>query len=326
MTRNGALYYETGGSRDNVFVAEVNRDLMTDRHHRGEVEEFVNFNSSASWSPDGKSLAYISRRNRKSALVIQSWETRKSREVPAGISPYNDTPVIWFPDGLSVLVTGTEPAKDGKRPNGFYRVNLAHGETQLVHPQACAYYDLSRTGEVLYYVQNNPVTHKWAGQLTRFDIQTGVDTALKRTEAEQLVTSVAVSPDGKQLAYILRNDNTRESSLEVMPSGGGDSRELFRGPWEGPSTAAGIAWSSDQRYLLFVRGVSAPGGSEVSVYRIPAAGGNPVNTGISFQGSFLATMKFPSISPDGLRIAYQTHEDGREVRALENFLPKAAAR
>jgi serine/threonine protein kinase/dipeptidyl aminopeptidase/acylaminoacyl peptidase len=320
VTRKGALYYFAGGSRDNVFVAEVNRELTTAQRPGVEAEEFVNSNSSPSWSPDGESLAYISLRRGKATLVLQSWKTQKGREVPSRIDPYINTPVIWFPDSHSVLVAATESPKDGQRKTGFYRVDLTHGDAQLVLARATAYYDLSRTGNVLYYVTNDPVTHHWAGQLNRFNIQTGRRTELRRSEAWQMIHSVAASPDGTQLAYVLQDDKTKESSLELMPAGGGDSREVFRAPWS-RGADCGVAWSPDQRYLLFVRG----DGPDVSVYRVPVAGGDPVNTGITLHGDKTSTLRLPSIHPDGLRIAYQTHENFLEVRVMENYLPRAAA-
>ena len=41
VTRKGALYYFAGGSRDNVFVAEVNRELTTAQRPGVEAEEFA---------------------------------------------------------------------------------------------------------------------------------------------------------------------------------------------------------------------------------------------------------------------------------------------
>ena len=63
------------------------------------------------------------------------------------------------------------------------------------------------------------------------------------------------------------------------------------------------------------------------VARINLAGGQPENTGISFKnGRNLRTMPFPSVHPDGRKIAHGIRDmTAAEAWVLENFLPKAVA-
>jgi Tol biopolymer transport system component len=287
------------------------------------AEQFVNSNFSAAWSPDGQALAYVSRRgiDGPAALVVRSWKTRESRVVPVELALYADTRFVWFPDGRSVLVASSSPY-------GLYRVDVASGAVQLVHPPAVAFFDFLRHGRTVLYGMTDPVTKQGGGQIDRFDIDTGRLTTIKRTKVKGLrVTSLAVSPDGKQLAYILENNKMQENSLEVMPASGAESREIFRGPAGGFAQLSGIAWSADQRYLLFVRGVNTQNAVDVSIWRAPVSGGQIANTGITvYNAPDDSVLAFPSVHPDGRHIAFTKRERFTEVRTLQNFLPKAAVR
>jgi hypothetical protein len=104
-----------------------------------------------------------------------------------------------------------------------------------------------------------------------------------------------------------------------MPAEGGESREVFRGtPWLDGSRYNTLAWTPDQRYLLFVRANVGDNGPSV-LWRVPIAGGPPEQMGISM----LARIKSPQIVPDLGRIFFSVNPNSpSEVWALQNFLPK----
>src|SRR5439155_20932466 len=113
----------------------------------------------------------------------------------------------------------------------------------------------------------------------------------------RFVTSVAVSPDGLQLAYTVSDQPPRSASIEVMPAAGGESREVFHiDAWlDDYSRFAGLAWSPDQRYLLFVKPEKAERNPRKTLlWRVPVAGGAAENVGISMD-----ILRFPRIHPDG---------------------------
>lgn len=105
-----------------------------------------------------------------------------------------------------------------------------------------------------------------------------------------------------------------------MPAGGGETRQVFRAtPWSGSSRFNTLAWSPDQRHLLFVRRGAGEDVPNV-LWRVPAAGGEPEQIGISMTGQLM----YPDVHPDGGRMAFGLFEFGAsEVWALENFLAKA---
>ncbi len=90
------------------------------------------------------------------------------------------------------------------------------------------------------------------------------------------VTSVAMSPDGEQVAFTLQkprgeNDAYGPSYVElwVIPAGGGNARPIVRGP----NRVSQPIWSPDGATLSFAARLGRR--SATQVYGIPARGGNP---------------------------------------------------
>ncbi|MGH9253546.1 MAG: LpqB family beta-propeller domain-containing protein [Vicinamibacterales bacterium] len=124
------------------------------------------------------------------------------------------------------------------------------------------------------------------------------------------IVALAVSPDGLQLAMVLLG-----GIVEVMPAAGGQSREVFRPANELGSTGSlrqALAWTRDQRFLLWVRG-------DKSLWKVPAAGGQPEKVGIPMEN-----IKNLAVHPDGRQLVFDaaTGEPTEEIWALENFLPR----
>jgi Tol biopolymer transport system component len=152
----------------------------------------------------------------------------------------------------------------------------------------------------------------------RFDLDSRRETRLtplgNTLDLTSIRFSLAVSPDGAQIAYV------GDTSVVVAPAAGGAPREVVRfssdsAPFE-RIEGLGLAWSPDQRYLFFVKpGVRA-------VRRVPVAGGEAVNIGVSMN-----RIRGLHIHPDGRRITFDSVVDApSEVWALENFSPGRAGR
>src|SRR5262249_13084591 len=148
--------------------------------------------------------------------------------------------------------------------------------------------------------------------------ETGEDKEIYRptppTEGPKFTESLAVSPDGQRLAFVLKQ------SLLLVPTTGGDARELLR--LRDPETFAGqpcdVAWTPDGRYLLFVK----RNDRQSELWRIPADGGDPQKL-----GQLMGRVSGLRVHPDGQRIAFSLwHWNKAEVWVMENFLPTAQPR
>ena len=121
---------------------------------------------------------------------------------------------------------------------------------------------------------------------------------------------------------VLRTDGQADASiLEVIPQTGGPSRELFRTGGLGRSRYSGLAWTKDKRYVLVTRSKADPGpvDTESALWKVPVAGGAPVETGISLPGM----IRLPSLDPNGrVMFAGEGGGDPPTIWVVENFLPR----
>ncbi len=321
ITRGGTLYYLVSGVfRTNVYTAELDAAMKATKAPVLATERFINSNSAPTWSPDGQYLAYLSSRGRgaggaagSTVLVIRTVTTGEERDLPlpqAAVGNLAPSP-RWFPNGRSLLVVGVV----GKGA-GYYRVDLASGHVELLHaPKGISengglgIFSISPDGKSVFYIASIDDHPPWVEKkLVRFDIDSRHETVLKSGGA---FMSLALSPDGTQLASARPG---REGGLiEVMPAAGGETRQVFLAT--GGVGLNTLAWSPDQRYLVFVR----PGENASNVlWRVPVAGGEPEPMGISMTGQ----LKSPHVHPDGRRMTFGSFEIGAsEVWTLENFLP-----
>ncbi|MGH9253548.1 MAG: hypothetical protein ACRD3C_03150 [Vicinamibacterales bacterium] len=324
-TRSGTFYYHTrtGGLR-NLFVTDLDSTQTTKTPVAG-TERLVNVNVGPAWSRDGEHLAYYSFRDwflrdtpgattaAIRLLVIRSRKTGEERTVPLpprvafslGRCCFLGGPK-WFPDNRSVLIESGDAQGAGF---GFYRLAIDTGNTELLAhvPGSAFFYDLSPDGRTIYYTLR--LDDRVA--LMRFDIETRRESELKSVpSAVSDIVALAVSPDGLQLAMVLLG-----GIVEVMPAAGGPSREVLRPVglelWTGGLRHA-LAWTRDQRFLLWVRGDKA-------LWKVPAAGGQPEKVGIPMEN-----LKNLAVHPDGRQFVFDaaTEEPGHEIWALENFLPR----
>jgi Tol biopolymer transport system component len=109
ITRSGALYLGVSAINQDVGLASI--DLTTGKQLAPPVKPAQRFTGSSSqptWSPDGKSLAYVSDRGEKSVVVIRSMETGETRElnVPPGLPYFSG--LTWAPDGSSFAARGQD--------------------------------------------------------------------------------------------------------------------------------------------------------------------------------------------------------------------------
>jgi len=109
-------------------------------------------------------------------------------------------------------------------------------------------------------------------------------------------------------------------SFVVKPLAGGEPRVVFRPKRWGNNAAAynTLAWTPDQRYLLFVKYE----GDDNDIWRVPVDGGEAEKIGITMN----ARIRAPQIHPDGRSLFFSAVEaESGEIWALENFLPEQTA-
>jgi TolB protein len=149
---------------------------------------------SATWSPDGKRIAYVSFENKKPVIYIHSLLTG-NRTVLANYKGSNSAPA-WAPDGNRLAVV---LSRDGGsqiftiRPDGSDLQRMTTSSAIDTEPF------FSPDGQFIYFTSDR------GGGPQVYRMPAGGGEAQRVTFDGSYNVSPRVSPDGKSLAYITRN-------------------------------------------------------------------------------------------------------------------------
>jgi Tol biopolymer transport system component len=120
-----------------------------------------------------------------------------------------------------------------------------------------------------------------------------------------------ISPDGKLIAYIYLDEQTRNRRIEVIPAEGGKAVKEF----ELPHTAgSNVRWSRDGLAIQFV--VRARGAS--NIWSQPLSGGPPKQI-TDFKSDYMTDWMSPfDWSPDGKFLAVSRYSVSSDVLLMSN--------
>jgi len=247
------------------------------------------------WSPDGRSLAYISRSGRigpgNNILTIRSAATGEERFLSPRLRGVNMS--SWASDGRSVIALGFTEAG-----NRLFRIDTETSEiTKLADKGSFPY--LCPDGKTLVFQRG--------GGIRKRNLDTGEESEVVKAEGHY-----DLSPDGREVVFQV-DGNPR--AVKAVSLNGGEPRELFRGS----ARYYGLKWTRDGRYIMVLAyALSVTGSNEI--WRVPAQGGTPLKLDLS-----VPKMASFDLNLDNRRFAFSVWEESKsELWVLENFLPSAA--
>jgi Tol biopolymer transport system component len=325
FTRNGSFFYGLEASSNDIYTAEV--DFATGKllsQPTTATQRFVGSNSRAVWSADGKYLAYTSQRGPIAGdfgkvLVIRSLDTGKERELLVDMRNFN--PAGWSPDGRFVLVTG----RDKNNLQGIHKIDAQTGEAATLVPSEPGA-DIQWPAwpsdfKQIYYLRRDPSDRKITRLITR-DLKSGREKEIYRAVVPVFISGISLSPDGKLLSLRWNDDSKKGTAIVIMPSEGGELRELLRIPeTENLPGNTPILFTPDARCLLYTKGGIKPEDQKFDLWRVPIEGGPPKKTELSMNN-----LRFLRLHPDGRRLAFTAGQYKAEVWVMENFLPTTPTR
>ncbi|MEN8259068.1 MAG: hypothetical protein ABFS02_00520 [Pseudomonadota bacterium] len=324
FTRKGSYYYGLVGEMADIYMATL--DLATGKLLAPPTQvtrRIEGSNTSPAWSPDGKHLAYFTYRalvpgldgSGTKILSIRSLETGEERKLSPDL---HVSALLWSPDGHSFLVAGSD--KEGRQ--GVYEIDAQTGDFTLIveseSGESIVQPKLSPDAETLFYVRRDPSTKSF--RILARNLDTGQEKDLYGAlTPSSFFRYMALSPDGQQLAFVTTDFAAKSHILMVVPTGGGETRELLR---EDFNYAAGLAWTPDGREIIFGTGGQATDLQELTVelWRISAQGGEPQALELAMDN-----LRHMRVHPDGKRIAFTAGQRKFEVWVMENFLPELEA-
>ena len=326
FTEIGSLFYTTRTRWSDIYVTSV--DIET-----GEIlskPELMPFqgmiNTMPTWSPDGKSLAYLSERSvpgsfrPKTVLVIRSMETGEERELcPV---PYINRQLRWSPDGRSILIGDRYNfhLADVQTDHITFNITTDTGEV-LWHPA------WSPDGKTIFFTRMRHGKEDWPCRIVALDLETRKERELYSGNSPRMF--LAVSPDGRQLAF------REQEEIKVISTEGGEPRTLITREdlnlrdWPKDFFGAPFAWTSDGCYVLFIIGTSDEQSGNfgiVQIWRVSAEGGK-IQKLMEERPLFNPMYIYPpSLHPDGRRIAFQRGKNGEtELWIMENLMSTSTA-
>ena len=324
FTQKGSYYYLRFAAKTDLYIATFDPATGKVQVPTTLVRQVSGYNISPDWSRDGRYLAYASHLRGLfgglywSALWIRSVETGTEREIPLSIANHGLFQPRWSPDGRSFLLDGVNGG------HGTHQINVETGETTTIRTVA----DGDDYGWSCWSSAGKAVFYRHGLRILARDLQTNHEKELYRGPPAARTAYLAVSRDGQRLAFVSSDRQTGITTLKVIPTTGGEARELFA--VQRPEALAALDWAPDGRQLLFARGSSAWDPADAAqgakrkfeLWRISAEGGQPQPVGLAMEGVNLYGLR---IHPDGHRIAFTTGrfrvENAYEVWVVDNFLP-----
>jgi TolB protein len=168
---------------------------------------------SPAWSPDGKSLAYVSFESGKAVVWSQDVGSGERRAI-ANFRGSNSAPA-WSPDGKTLAVT---LSRDGT--SQIYLMDGAGGNLRRITQSSAIDTEpvFTPDGKSIYFVSDR------GGSPQIYRVAANGGTADRVTFTGTYNISPALSPDGRTLAYVNRNGG--EFKVTTMELAGGGVRTV----------------------------------------------------------------------------------------------------
>ena len=338
ITRAGALYYALGNSSRDVYVADVDFTAGKVLSPPAIIPRpYVGMSDYPRWSPDGRYLAYLSKKDPNTRdtqfdiLMIRSIQSGEVQELPTGLRylNYKNFGPLWTRDGNALLVS----AIDHKDRQGIYRVDTHTGEAKALLSMDPSQGDviaraLSADGTILYISRDFSTSRNSNAPSDEIMLAHNLLSGSEREIARRRNSwgrGFDVSPDGRWIARTAVDRDTNVTHLFVYSTESGAERELLRG--SPPELIAGsfVRFAPDGKSVLFAKG-TPPKGNEPwrnELWVIPIDGGYARTIGLDTDwASQLVQPGTTSVSihPDGHHVAFAMGGNEVEIWAMENIM------
>jgi len=278
------------------------------------VETNVGWNGAACFSPDGRTMAYVSLRGvldptfawGQQSLILRDLQTGEERELIPRSSELTRgrARLKWSPDSDEILFVG----RDQTGPPGAYVLNIQNNSFESITGKR------DFTGaDVVWANESNKFYYFYTGDVEK----NGVYSIDRKSHEETKILSapdiygLALRPGNNKLAVIAG------SVIKLLDLENNEVAEFLK--LEPDVKHTYIEWSPDGNWLYFMKcfGKKTNGEKTVELWRIDANGDNAKLIEKSFP--HLSNL---SIHPDGKRLAFTVGEGGGNpsIWVMKNFL------
>jgi len=331
VTADGAYHYLRQTGLVDVYTVTLGADGRPEGEPVGAARRFIGSNMGPSFSPDGRTLAFLAEMavSTHASIGLRDLTRNTQRTIATGMR--NLLLPLWSPDGSRLLVRGYDTVGH----YGFHLVDPQNGATVplfVVEPDMEDSLGLGRwspDGLGVFY----PRQGGGRSEMRRIDVQTGVaETVFTTDKGSSISGFFDVARQNGAMVMAVNTRDTRppgdtgpptSSWVIVVREPGGELREIARFP--GPELVNAVAWSADGRSIWFLRTTKSAGdrGATRGIWRMTADGGDKKALGVEVDQK--EEMRALAVSPDGRHLAFTAGSPTREPWVLEHFLPEPAA-
>jgi Tol biopolymer transport system component len=244
-----------------------------------QLTDGLGYDYQPDWSPDGRSVVYVSYQNDALELWLLDLATGKSEQLTRG-GAVNVEP-RWSPDGKQIVFVSTSynkrfhifraDVKDGTLEN----VTRLTGETKSDLPRY--YYSAfdmeinpvwTRDGREILFVSNRGHIHGTGG-FWRMRAEPGAEAREIHYEETNWKARPDFSPDGSRMVYSSYLGR-QWHNLWVLAANGGDAFPISYGNWD----ETNVRWSPDGARLAFIS--NKEGNTELEIQEFGSGTAKPI--------------------------------------------------
>ncbi len=316
FTAGGEYFYGVRHWVNDLYTATADWEVGTVQALE-KVATRLSAASSADWSPDGRSLAWVVDRAESHhfrSLVVRTNETGEEVHLPLRILHRHGYHPRWT-SAEELVIHGNNSEFHSR----LFRIDASTGAVKEVVPVESTCADECAAWR---WADGKPGSILWVTDGKSLEVRgpkpDHQEELFRASESEEL-GRLALSTDGRSLAFVVIDRESDSTRLCVLPSIGGPVRELLR--VEGIATGyvgggTRIGWSRDGSFLLLARSWGDLG-VPIEIWRVPLDGMTPRKLEHSLKEPSLFGL---SVHPDGRTLALAVGEPRRyEIWKLENF-------
>ncbi len=320
LTSSGAFYYQFSASMIDVYTAPADGATPP----QPVSAPVAGQNRVPTWSPDGRALAWITDNSFLRAaegslsVVIRDMETGETRWITPKLGAF--WKLQYSPDGRRFLVMGYR-----NQHRGIQIIDGTTGavETAFADPEP----DTPFSWCPQWAPDGQAIVFGTPTHVLRRELASGRDTVLRDLKAEGLLRPrlrakggcISLSPDGRAFATV-DSIGEGERTIEVLEVTTSDTTTIELARTADPEERIDVqGWMTDGTEILFTK--ARRGQPMVEVWRVPARGGDPLNTGIALE--FLNAV---SANPRTGQLAFTAGSEQWELWVMENFLRHGSSR
>ena len=220
--------------------------------------------SSARWSPNGSTIAYLS----GGSLFVLPSDGGTPRQISSRTSVSD---IAWHPDGTAVYFLATDPPSDAERERQrvrgdirvvdetskrhLWKIAVAEGsETRVTQGNDYIFaYRISTRGDRIIISRRPSALSADSDRIELWNIGADGERAIQLTHNAIPETDAALSPDQSQVLFVSRANDRLEpyynANLFLVPASGGRARAVFP---DFPYEVLQAGWAADGSSIFMI--------------------------------------------------------------------------